>query len=115
MERTTNYWLIKIIFPEDDYVITIYNNGTVYGKEHNQKIGILKRSKMKTIRGFINDSLFMLKKNDGYFKQQTKGTIIKINDISRRSRSLSILGWDREKLIIDILKDSSCYYKYFNV
>lgn len=115
MERTTNYWLMKIIFPEDDYIVTIYNNGTVYGKEHNQKIGILKRSKMKTIRGFINDSLFMLKNNDGYFKQQTKGTIIKINDISRRNRSLSILGWDREKLIIDILKDSSCYYKYFNV
>lgn len=115
MDKVKNNWILKFILPESDFVRTIYDNGLVFGKEHNEKIGILKNEELNLIKGFINDSLYMLKKDGGYFKQQAKGTIIKINDLSRKNRSLKIVGWDRERIIFSILQDSSCYYKYFNV
>ena len=113
MNKTKNNWILKFILPEYDYVRTVYEDGLVYGKELNEKIGILKTKELDIIKTNVNEILPFLKQ-EGIFKQRPFGSIIKINDNSRNHRSLKIVGWREEGLIFNILNNDENYSKLFN-
>ena len=59
--KTKNNWLIKIIIPNSNQKLTIYENGLVYGSEYNQKLFILKKEAVDEIKSYINKSIYNLK------------------------------------------------------
>lgn len=112
MDKVKNNWILKFIFPNTDFIRTVYDDGLVYGKEYNEKIGILKSEELTLIKKYINATLPMLKQ-EGVFKQRPNGSIIKINDTSRKKRSLKIIGWSYEKTIAQILNSKDSYSELF--
>lgn len=113
MDKIKNNWILKFIFPNTDFIRTVYDDGLVYGKEYNEKIGILKSEELTLIKKYINATLPMLKQ-EGVFKQRPNGSIIKINDTSKKHRPLKIIGWCWEKSIFETLNNRDCYYKLFD-
>jgi len=113
MNKVKNNWILKFILPNTDFIRTIYDDGLVYGKEYNEKIGILKDKELNRIKKYIKSDLHMLKKEE-FFRQRPFGSIIKINDTSKKNRSLKIIGWNWEKEIEKILNERESYSKLFN-
>ena len=112
MDKVKNNWILKFIFPNTDFIRTVYDDGLVYGKEYNEKIGILKSEELTLIKKYVKSTLPMLKQ-EGVFKQRPNGSIIKINDTSRKKRSLKIIGWSYENTIAQILNSKDSYSELF--
>ena len=102
MDKVKNNWILKFILPNTDFIRTIYDDGLVYGKEFNEKIGILKDKELVLIKKYVKSTLPMLKQ-EGVFKQRPNGSIIKINDTSGKKRSLKIIGLYLVQLILLVL------------
>ncbi len=112
MDKVKNNWILKFILPNTNFIRTIYDDGLVYGKEYNEKIGILKDKELVLIKKYVKSTLPMLKQ-EGLFKQRPNGSIIKINDTSRKKRSLKIIGWSYENTIAQILNSKDSYSELF--
>ena len=111
MKRKYN-WLLKIINPQTNYILTIYEDGLVYVKNYNEKLFKLSKDSINKINKYINKDLYYLKRQDRII-QNTKGFIIQINDISRKHRTINIFGWKHEGSIIELIKNKSNIVKSF--
>lgn len=104
--KTKNNWLIKIIIPNSNQKLTIYENGLVYGSEYNKKLFILKKEAVDEIKSYINKSIYNLKRDERTI-QKTVGFITKINDTSRKNRNIKVYGWEYESKIIRLITNKS--------
>ena len=49
MTKTTNKWVVSVETRDHKIKLSIYQNGLVYSKERNKKLGILKKEAMEEI------------------------------------------------------------------
>lgn len=60
MNKTNNFnkiWFIQIIDIQNKEVISVYDNGQVYGTEQGQKLAILNQETVKRLKGILNGTL----------------------------------------------------------
>lgn len=100
-----NIWFIKIENPKTNIILTIYNNGLVYGLKRNEKLFILTEKAVDEIKTIIKANIYMLR-TMRYFIQNKDGLIIRINDTSRKHQDvIKIVGWSCERKILDIIEN----------
>ena len=68
MNKVKNNWILKFILPNTDFIRTIYDDGLVYGKEFNEKIGILKDKELNRIKKYIKSIYICLRKKSSLDK-----------------------------------------------
>lgn len=100
-----NVWFIQLENKKANVKITIYANGLVYGTEKGDKLFILTEEALNQIYDIIKPNLYMLK-TLGYFKEYYNDIILRINDTSRKHRSIKVVGWRYTKDIIRILTNT---------
>lgn len=91
-------WFISLENKELDLKVSVYEDGTVYGKERGQKIGILNTNAMEELNYIIKDNLGDFRKL-GYHNYKDNQFILRINDTVKH-RTLKIIGWPQTPLCI---------------
>ena len=105
----TNKWYISLQLNQD-YKITVYDNGIVYGPNRGEKLFQLNEETMTKIRTIIEKVRPFLAKNKRCLKNREGKFIIKINNTSRRTSHyitndvLKINSPDYDKLFFIIKK-----------
>lgn len=101
-------WLIQIENKNENELLTVYENGLVYGKERGQKLFILTSFAIEQIKEIINSNIYMFKTLE-YFKEHHNTLILRINDTSRRHRKIKVVGWrEIPKIMNVILNPQNC-------
>lgn len=101
-------WFIEIQNKEKDLKLTIYKDGTVYGRERGKKYGTLSSYAMEELFSIINENMYMFRKLK-YYKEDVNPFILKVNDTCRNHRTIKIVGWSQMPRIINILMNKSNY------
>lgn len=96
----TNKWYISLQLNQD-YKITVYDNGIVYGPNRGEKLFQLNEETMTKIRTIIEKVRPFLAKNKRCLKNREGKFIIRINNTSRRTSHY---------ITNDVLKIISPYY-----
>lgn len=96
----TNKWYISLQLNQD-YKITVYDNGIVYGPNKGEKLFQLNEETMTKIRTIIENVRPFLAKNKRCLKNREGKFIIRINNTSRRTSHY---------ITNDVLKIISPYY-----
>ena len=103
----TNKWYISLQLNQD-YKITVYDNGIVYGPNKGEKLFQLNEETMTKIRTIIENVRPFLAKNKRCLKNREGKFIIRINNTSRRTSHyitndvLKIISPDYDKLFFII-------------
>lgn len=103
----TNKWYISLQLNQD-YKITVYDNGIVYGPNRGEKLFQLNEETMTKIRTIIEKVRPFLAKNKRCLKNREGKFIIRINNTSRRTSHyitndvLKIISPDYDKLFFII-------------
>jgi len=99
-------WFIEITCKtDDDFKITIYNDGSVYGIERGKKLVTLNSNAMAELEFIINESLGEFRKL-GYHNYHNNPLVLKINDINK-NKIHKIVGWPPVSDIMKILLNKS--------
>lgn len=107
-------WFIKIEIPKTNTKITVCNNGVVYVAKKNVKSFTLKEEAFYQLKRIIKDNIYSLR-TMRYFKHSKEGTIIKINDTSRKHPNpIKIVGWSYEIEILKIIINESNVENLYN-
>lgn len=113
----TNKWYISLQLNQD-YKITVYDNGIVYGPNRGEKLFQLNEETMTKIRTIIEKVCPFLSKNKRCLKNREGKFIIRINNTSRRTSHyitndvLKIISPDYDKLFF-IIKNINNHSKSF--
>ena len=113
----TNKWYISLQLNQD-YKITVYDNGIVYGPNRDEKLFQLNEETMTEIRTIIEKVRPFLAKNKRCLKNREGKFIIRINNTSRRTSHyitndvLKIISPDYDKLFF-IIKNINNHSKSF--
>ena len=113
----TNKWYISLQLNQD-YKITVYDNGIVYGPNKGEKLFQLNEETMTKIRTIIENVRPFLAKNKRCLKNREGKFIIRINNTSRRTSHyitndvLKITSPDYDKLLF-IIKNVNNHSKSF--
>ena len=113
----TNKWYISLQLNQD-YKITVYDNGIVYGPNRDEKLFQLNEETMTKIRTIIQKVRPFLAKNKRCLKNREGKFIIRINNTSRRTSHyitndvLKIISPDYDKLFF-IIKNINNHSKSF--
>ena len=113
----TNKWYISLQLNQD-YKITVYDNGIVYGPNKGEKLFQLNEETMTKIRTIIENVRPFLAKNKRCLKNREGKFIIRINNTSRRTSHyitndvLKIISPDYDKLLF-IIKNVNNHSKSF--
>ena len=113
----TNKWYISLQLNQD-YKITVYDNGIVYGPNRGEKLFQLNEETMTKIRTVIEKVRPFLAKNKRCLKNREGKFIIRINNTSRRTSHyitndvLKIISPDYDKLLF-IIKNVNNHSKSF--
>ena len=113
----TNKWYISLQLNQD-YKITVYDNGIVYGPNRGEKLFQLNEETMTKIRTIIENVRPFLAKNKRCLKNREGKFIIRINNTSRRTSHyitndvLKIISPDYDKLFF-IIKNINNHSKSF--
>lgn len=113
----TNKWYISLQLNQD-YKITVYDNGIVYGPNRGEKLFQLNEETMTKIRTVIEKVRPFLAKNKRCLKNREGKFIIRINNTSRRTSHyitndvLKIISPDYDKLLF-IIKNVNNHSKRF--
>ena len=113
----TNKWYISLQLNQD-YKITVYDNGIVYGPNRGEKLFQLNEETMTKIRTIIEKVRPFLAKNKRCLKNREGKFIIRINNTSRRTSHyitndvLKIISPDYDKLLF-IIKNINNHSKSF--
>lgn len=113
----TNKWYISLQLNQD-YKITVYDNGIVYGPNRDEKLFQLNEETMTKIRTIIEKVRPFLAKNKRCLKNREGKFIIRINNTSRRTSHyitndvLKIISPDYDKLFF-IIKNINNHSKSF--
>ena len=113
----TNKWYISLQLNQD-YKITVYDNGIVYGPNRGEKLFQLNEETMTKIRTIIEKVRPFLAKNKRCLKSREGKFIIRINNTSRRTSHyitndvLKIISPDYDKLFF-IIKNINNHSKSF--
>ena len=113
----TNKWYISLQLNQD-YKITVYDNGIVYGPNKGEKLFQLNEETMTKIRTVIEKVRPFLAKNKRCLKNREGKFIIRINNTSRRTSHyitndvLKIISPDYDKLLF-IIKNVNNHSKRF--
>ena len=113
----TNKWYISLQLNQD-YKITVYDNGIVYGPNRGEKLFQLNEETMTKIRTIIEKVRPFLAKNKRCLKNREGKFIIRINNTSRRTSHyitndvLKIISPDYDKLFF-IIKNINNHSKSF--
>lgn len=113
----TNKWYISLQLNQD-YKITVYDNGIVYGSNRGEKLFQLNEETMNKIRTIIEKVRPFLAKNKRCLKNREGKFIIRINNTSRRTSHyitndvLKIISPDYDKLFF-IIKNINNHSKSF--
>lgn len=113
----TNKWYISLQLNQD-YKITVYDNGIVYGPNRGEKLFQLNEETMTEIRTIIEKVRPFLAKNKRCLKNREGKFIIRINNTSRRTSHyitndvLKIISPDYDKLFF-IIKNINNHSKSF--
>ena len=113
----TNKWYISLQLNQD-YKITVYDNGIVYGPNRGEKLFQLNEETMTKIRTVIEKVRPFLAKNKRCLKNREGKFIIRINNTSRRTSHyitndvLKIISPDYDKLFF-IIKNINNHSKSF--
>lgn len=113
----TNKWYISLQLNQD-YKITVYDNGIVYGPNKGEKLFQLNEETMTKIRTIIENVRPFLAKNKRCLKNREGKFIIRINNTSRRTSHyitndvLKIISPDYDKLLF-IIKNINNHSKSF--
>lgn len=113
----TNKWYISLQLNQD-YKITVYDNGIVYGPNRGEKLFQLNEETMTKIRTIIEKVRPFLAKNKRCLKNREGKFIIRINNTSRRTSHyitndvLKIISPDYDKLLF-IIKNVNNHSKSF--
>lgn len=93
-------WFIEIS-DNEDLKVTIYADGSVYGKERGKRLDTLTSNAMEEIKYFINHNLGEFRKL-GYYNFNNNPFTIKVNDLKKHNR-YKFMGWPETLNIIDVL------------
>lgn len=113
----TNKWYISLQLNQD-YKITVYDNGIVYGPNRGEQLFQLNEETMTKIRTIIENVRPFLAKNKRCLKNREGKFIIRINNTSRRTSHyitndvLKIISPDYDKLLF-IIKNVNNHSKSF--
>lgn len=113
----TNKWYISLQLNQD-YKITVYDNGIVYGPNRGEKLFQLNEETMTKIRTVVEKVRPFLAKNKRCLKNREGKFIIRINNTSRRTSHyitndvLKIISPDYDKLFF-IIKNINNHSKSF--
>ena len=113
----TNKWYISLQLNQD-YKITVYDNGIVYGPNRGEQLFQLNEETMTKIRTIIENVRPFLAKNKRCLKNREGKFIIRINNTSRRTSHyitndvLKIISPDYDKLLF-IIKNINNHSKSF--
>lgn len=110
--KQMKHWLIQIENKKENELLTVYENGLVYGKERGQKLFILSSRAIEQIKEIINSNIYMFKTLE-YFKEHHNPLILRINDTSRKHRKIKIVGWREMPKIMNIILNPQNYLKMF--
>ena len=101
--KDNKMWFIKIENPKASVKFAVCNNGVVYDTEKNIELFILKEEAVYELKKMIKDNIYFLR-TVRYFKHAREGTIIRINDTSRRHPyPIKIVGWSYQTEILNII------------
>lgn len=105
--KDNEMWFIKIENPKTNAKFAVCNNGVVYDFERNKKLFILKKEAIYELKKIIKENIYMLR-TMRYLKHSKEGTIIRINDTSRKHpNSIKIVGWSYQIEILNIIINES--------
>lgn len=94
-----------------DLKISIYDNGVVYGKEQNQKLGQLNENAINEIKNILNENMYMFKTKVYYNAHEGNSYILRIRDDSNKHRHIKVVQWDRTRLIAEIIYNPKSWIK----
>lgn len=104
-----NKWLVEITSKEDNFKMTVYEDGTVYGKERGHKLGILNSNAMTEINKFIKEYMPLFKSQQ-YIKENSIPFTMKVNINSKRQNYFKAVGWKKViKPIMSIILNRNNY------
>lgn len=98
-----NKWFISLENKELDLKVSIYEDGTIYGKERGQILGILNANSMEELNFIINDNLGEFRRL-GYYNYKDNQYVLRINDTVKH-RTLKIKGWPQILSLIRVLRN----------
>lgn len=101
-------WFIEILNKQNDLKLTIYEDGSVYGKERGLKYGVLVSSAMEELFSIINENMYMFRKLK-YYKENVNPFILKVNDTCKQHRTIKIVGWSQMPRIMKVVSNKSNY------
>jgi len=103
-------WLIQIENKLTNTKHTLYDDGTVYGTERGQKLGVLSTETMSKLNTIINENIYMLRTQRCYYKENVfPHIVIKINDKCKNHNSIKTVGWSQSLNIENLLLNSDNY------
>ncbi len=105
-------WFIQIENKRSNTKHTLYDDGTVYGTERGQKIGVLSTETMSQLTTIINENIYMFRTLGCYYKENVYPfIIIKINDKCKNHNSIKTVGWS-QSLVVESLILNKDNYQY---
>lgn len=112
MTKTTNKWVVSVETRDHKIKLSIYQNGLVYSKERNKKLGILKKEAMEEIEAVYKPYLSILRR-ERYITSNFGKFIIRINDIRRTvDTCMKFIHPMTDKIVPIIIKKDN-YIKIF--
>lgn len=73
-------------------IISIYDDGKVYGKKHGELLGTLCKESKIQIFNLIKDNIYMFK-TEVVIQENLNPIILRVRDDSRKKRNIMIIGW----------------------
>lgn len=126
MNKTNNsnrLWFIQIIDIQNKEVISVYDNGLVYGTEQGQKLATLNQETVSRLKGILNGTLdeqglpftektifnrinymYFFKNNPNMIFSSSK-IILKIRDDSPKKQKIKVFGWCVTTNLLSIIKN----------
>lgn len=127
MYRTSKskQWFIQIIDLDNKEIISVYDNGLVYGTERGQKKAKLNQEAVNRLKGILigkfdqngnpfnettiynrTNYMYLFKNNPDMVYYSNK-KILKIRDDSRKNRKIQVVGWNVITNLLAIIENSN--------
>lgn len=126
MNKTNNsnrLWFIQVIDIKNQEIITVYDNGQVYGTEQGQKLATLNQETVNRLKGILNGTLdekglpfnektifnrinymYFFKNNPNMVFSSSK-IILKIRDDSPKKQKIKVVGWFVTNNLLSLIKN----------
>lgn len=84
-------------------LISIYDNGVVYGKHRGDILGTLSDESLSELKLLINTNMYMFKSLTRYV-DHWNSIALHVRDDSRKHRDIRIIGWSQIPLLTTIIR-----------